>query len=112
RDDTDHEVRNMALLGVEYTLRSLRIDRPRQCRSIGGTRIQKLLQAPINEQNSRLVAHERPAGLLMECCKIVLGKRGRCRERLKSNGGTIELAIDVIHQALCDLQNSALGFLL
>jgi hypothetical protein len=46
----------------------------------------------------------------MECCKIVFGKRGGCRERLKSNGGTIELAIDVIHQALRDLQNTAFGF--
>src|SRR5438105_9324900 len=47
----------------------------------------------------------------MECCKIVFAKRARCRERLKSNRSTIELAIDVGHQALCDLQNSAFGFL-
>src|SRR3954449_6749211 len=51
RDKADHEVRNMPLLGVEYTLRRLRIDCPGQSRAVGGARVQKLLHAPINEQN-------------------------------------------------------------
>src|SRR4029077_4206244 len=44
-------------------------------------------------------------------CKIVLGESGRCRERLTSNGGAIELAIVIIDQDLRDLQDSAFGFL-
>jgi hypothetical protein len=47
--DTDHEVRHMPLLGVEYTLRCLRIDCPWQSGSVGGARVQELLHAPINE---------------------------------------------------------------
>ena len=46
----------------------------------------------------------------MESCKVAASKRDRCRERLKSNGGAIKLAIYVRRQGLGDLQYPPFNF--
>jgi len=58
----------------------------------------------VDEQYSRFVTPERVAGLFVECGKIAARKGGGRRKRLKRDGGSVKLAINVPAQILGNLQ--------
>ena len=108
RDQTDDQIGDLTLPGVEHLLRCLGIRSEGQLGAEWGPRIEELLIVSVNEQDARLVAPERANSLLVEHREVSACER-RCRPQgLKSYCCAVQLPVDVACEVFRNLQDAPL----